>query len=191
MEVFPSILPLLHDASSLSSQLCQLLTNLCKNFITVCTYVTIWMRQNMIVTELVIHMHGCKNCHITTDDVTHLRQRRQVCGSLGLTYFIRTRMSAVEQILAEVDTNAKVFSSSINLCFQALMIVHQQFNSRNITATSATSLSITVSNQNLISKNPKDSKILLSQRETTILLFYIITIRATNHICHSLRNSDC
>jgi len=58
-------------------------------------------------------------------------------------------MPAVKQIFAEVDTNAEVFSSGINLCFQTLMIVHQQLNSRNIPATSATSHSITVHKNNL------------------------------------------
>jgi len=49
----------------------------------------------------------------------------------------------MEQIFAKVDTNAKVFGSSIDLCFQTLMIVHQQFNSRNITATTAIPHSVT------------------------------------------------
>ena len=72
----------------------------------------------------------------------HLADTCKTCE----TYFIRTRVSAVKQILAEVDANAKVFGSSIDLCFQTLMIVHQQFNSRNITATSASSHSVTVYN---------------------------------------------
>jgi len=48
-------------------------------------------------------------------------------------------MSAVKQIFAEIDTNAKVLGSSVNLRLQTLMVVHQQFNSRNITATSPSS----------------------------------------------------
>jgi len=51
-------------------------------------------------------------------------------------------MSAMKQVLAEVDTNAEVFSSGINLSLQTLMIVHQQFHSRNITATPASAHSI-------------------------------------------------
>lgn len=52
-----------------------------------------------------------------------------------ITHLFRTKMPAVKQVLAKVDTNAEVFGSSINLCFQALMIVHEQFHSRNITTT--------------------------------------------------------
>jgi len=46
-------------------------------------------------------------------------------------------MSAMEQIFAKVDTDGKVLSSGINLGLQTLMIVHQQLNSRNITATNS------------------------------------------------------
>jgi len=41
----------------------------------------------------------------------------------------------MKQVLAEVDTNAKVLRSGINLRLQTLMVVHQQLNSRNVTAT--------------------------------------------------------
>ena len=45
----------------------------------------------------------------------------------------------MEKIFAEIDTDAEVLSSSIDLSSQTLMIVHQQFNSRNIPEASTSS----------------------------------------------------
>ena len=41
-------------------------------------------------------------------------------------------MSTLDQVLAEVDTDSEVLISSVDLGFETLMVVHQQFNARHV-----------------------------------------------------------
>ena len=90
-------------------------------------------------------------------------------------------MPAVKQVLAKVDTNAKVFSSSINLCFQALMIVHEQFNSRYITTTPSPSPSPSSSSSHSIS---------LQSHNLPVLATYLLHILSYMEIKHKCLKSS-
>ena len=47
---------------------------------------------------------------------------------------LRSVVSAMDQVLAEVDTYSEVLSTSINLGLETLVVVHKQLHTRHITA---------------------------------------------------------
>ena len=72
-------------------------------------------------------------------------------------------MSAVDQVLAEVDTDGKVLVSSIDLGLESLMVVHQQLHTRHVPA--AQSLHLTA----LSSRNSCKQKKLIGRIAALVL----------------------